>query len=126
MIAPDAQALGQNLRRQVAVAEMPGNPDQMVRVIAADLGQRLRRRNDLDQPVIVEHQRVAPLKRDRVFQIEQKRKAPRAGHRHAPPVAVVEIEHDGIGRRFCPAMLRKDLDRADHADRLTASRPCRR
>ena len=41
------------------VAEMPGDPDQMLRIVAADLGQRLGRRDHLDQPAIFEHQRVA-------------------------------------------------------------------
>jgi hypothetical protein len=53
MIAPDPQALGHNLRRQVTVAKVPGDPNQMLRVVAADLGQRLRCCNDLDQPVVV-------------------------------------------------------------------------
>src|SRR6185437_7081751 len=29
MVAPDPQALGHDLRRQMAIAEMPGDPDQM-------------------------------------------------------------------------------------------------
>ena len=126
VIAPDPQALGHDLRRQMAVAEMPGDPDQMMRIGAADLEQRLRRRDHLDQPAVVEHQRVAAAQRDRVFQIEQEFEPARAGHRHPPPVPVVEIEHDGIGRRLAPAMLAANLRRADHAASLTASRPCRR
>jgi hypothetical protein len=31
-------------------------------------------------------------------------------------VPVVEIEHDGIGRRLRPAMLAENLGGADHAD----------
>jgi hypothetical protein len=31
-------------------------------------------------------------------------------------VPIVEIEHDGIGRRLTPAMLRTDLRRADHVN----------
>jgi hypothetical protein len=116
MIAPDAQSLGHDLRRQMPVAEMPGDPNQMMRVVAADLGQRLRRRDDLDQPVIVEHQRVAAAQRDRVFQIEQKFKSARAGHHHPPPVPIVKIEHDGICRRFRPAMLSPNSGGADHAN----------
>jgi hypothetical protein len=116
VIASDPQALGHDLGRQMAVAEMPGEANQMVRIRAPDLDQRLRRRHDLDQTSIVEHQRVAAAQRDRVFQIEQKRQAPRAGHRHPPPVTVVEVEHDGIGRRDRPAILRADLRRADHAE----------
>jgi hypothetical protein len=41
-------------------------------------------------------------------------------------VTVVEIEHDGIGRRLCPAVLRTDLRRPDHAGMLTVFRPWRR
>jgi hypothetical protein len=41
-------------------------------------------------------------------------------------VTVVEIEHDGIGRRLRPAMRAVDPGRADHEKMLTASRPCRR
>src|ERR1019366_10042859 len=44
VIASDPQAFADDLRRQVTVAEMPGDPDQMMRIVAANLGQRLRRR----------------------------------------------------------------------------------
>ena len=94
---------------------MPGDPNQMLRIVAADLHQRLRRRHDLDQPAILEHQRVAAPQRDRVFQIEQEFKPARAGHHHPPPVTIVEIEHDGIGRRLAPAMMAANLRGADHS-----------
>ena len=126
MIAPDPQAVGNNLGRQMPVAQVPGYPNQMVRIGAPDFDQRLRRRDDLDQPVIVEHQRIAAPQRDRVLQIEQKLEAPRAGHRHPTPVPIVEIEHDGIGRRLGPAVCAADLRRADHLEMLTAFRPYRR
>ena len=126
MIAADAQAFADDLRRQMPVAEVPGDPDQMMRIAAANFEERLRCRHHLDQPVIVEHQGVAATQRDRVFEIKQELKSPRAGHRHPPPVPVVEIEHDGIGRRFRPAMLLADLGRADHGRTLTVFRPCRR
>jgi hypothetical protein len=58
-----------------------------------------------------------------VFEVEQKLKAARASHRHSPPVPVVEIEHDGIGRRFGPMVVRPYLRRAYHAKLLTASGP---
>jgi hypothetical protein len=114
MIAPDAQAPGRDLRRQMTVTEMPGKPHQMLGIAASDLGQRLRRGDDLDQPVIVKHQRVTTSQHGCGFQIEQKFKAARSPHRHPPPVTIVEIENDGIGRRFGPAMLCPDLRGADH------------
>jgi hypothetical protein len=116
VIAPDAQSLRHDLRRQMPVAEMPGDATQMLRVGPPDLEQRLRRRDHLDQPPVLEHQRVAAAQRNGVFQVEQEFKSARAGHRHPPPVPVVEIEHHGIGRRFGPAMLPLDLSGADHAD----------
>ena len=116
VVAADPQTLSHDLGRQMTVAEMPGDPHQMLRIVAADLGQRFGGRDHLDQSAVVEHQRVAAPQRHRVFQIEQKLKAARAGHRHPPPVAVVEIEHDGIGRRLRPAMLALDSGGADHVN----------
>src|SRR5580700_9938976 len=62
MIAADTQALRHELRRQMTVAEMPSDPDQMMRIGSLDLEQRLGRGDDLDQPAILEHQRVATAK----------------------------------------------------------------
>ena len=84
----------------------------------ANFNKRLGGSDHLDQPAIVEHQRIAAAQRDGIFQIEQKIKPARPGHRHAPPMPVVEIEHDRIGRRLRPAMLPNDTCRADHADML--------
>ena len=84
---------------------MPGDAHQMLRIVAANLDQRLGRRHHLDQPAVVQHQRVAAAQRHGVLEVEQEFEPARAGHRHPPPVPVVEIEHDGIGRRrtSCPA-----------------------
>ena len=105
VIAPDAQAFPGDLGRQMAVAEMPGDPDQMLRIGAANFDQRLGRGHHLNHAAIVEHQRVAAAQGDGVFQIEQEFKSAGAGHRHPPPVPVVEIEHHGIGGGFRPAVL---------------------
>ena len=98
----------------MAVAEMPGDPHQVLRIAAANLDQRLRRRHHLDQTAVLEHQRVAAAQRHRVFEIEQEFEPARAGHRHPPPVPIIEIEHDGIGRRFLPVMMALDSGGADH------------
>ena len=114
VIAADAQTFRHDLGRQMTIAEMPGDPHQMQRIGAADFEQRLGGGHHLDQPAILQHQRIAAAQRHRVFQIEQEREAARPRHRHPPPVPVVEIEHNGIGRRLRPAMLAQDLSRADH------------
>jgi hypothetical protein len=106
------------------IAEMPGDPDQMQRIGAADFDQRLGRGDHFDQPAVLEHERVAAAQRHRVFEIEQEFQPARARHRHPTPMPVVEIEHDGIGGRLVPAMLALNFGGADHRPRT--SRPCRR
>ena len=109
MVAADAQALRHDLGRQMAVAEMPGDADQMQGIGAADFEQRLGCRDHLDQAAVFQHQRVAAAQCDGVFQVEQEFEPARAGHRHPPPVPIVEIEHHGVGGGFRPAMLALNL-----------------
>ena len=97
VIPADAQTLRHDLRRQMAIAEMPGYANQMQGVGAPDLKQRLCGRDHFDQPSVFQHQRIAAAQRHGVLQIEQKLQPARPRHRHPPPVPVVEIEHDGIG-----------------------------
>lgn len=118
VVTADAQAFCRDLRRQVPVTEMPGNPHQMVRVAAADFDQRLGRGDHFDQPPVFEHQRVPAAQRDGVFEVEQELQSARTGHRHPPPVPVVEIQYDGIGGGLRPAVLAQDFGRADHASPL--------
>src|SRR6185312_8808079 len=119
MIAADAQSLRHELRRQMAIAEMPGDPDQVMRIGPFDLEQRLGRGDHLDQPAVIEHQRVTTAKRDGTLEVEQKLQSTRARHRHAAAMPVIEIEHDSVGRRFLPAMLPENLGGADHAEILS-------
>src|SRR6185437_10971000 len=84
VIPADAQSLRHELRRQMAVAEMPGDPDQVMRIAALDLEQRLGRRHHLDQPAVLEHQRVAAAQGDGVLEIKQELQPARARHCHPP------------------------------------------
>jgi hypothetical protein len=126
VVAPDPKPPGYDLGRQMAVAEMPGDAHQMVRIGAAYLDQRLRRGDHFDQAAIFQNQRVAAAQRHRRFQVEQEFEPARAGHRHPAPVAVVEIKYHGVGGCLCPAVLALNFCSPDHADLLTASRPCHR
>ena len=96
------------------VAEVPGKPNQMLRIAASDFKERLGRRHHLDQPAIFKQQRVATAQGDRSFQIEQEFQPTRALHRHPPTVAIVKIEQDTVGRRLAPAMLSQNLRGPDH------------
>jgi hypothetical protein len=123
VIAPDPQRLAHDLRRQMAIAEMPGKANQMEWVVTANFEQRFRGGHDFDETPVLQNQRIAAAQRHRGFEVEQEFQPARTGHGHPPPVAVVEVQHDGIGRRLCPMVLSLDLCRADH---LTVSRRCRR
>ena len=124
MIAADTQAFADDLRRQMPVAEMPGDTHKVMWIGAANLHQRFGCRHHLNQPPVFQDKRIAAAQRHGFFQVQQELQSTRAGHRHPPPVPVVEIKHDGIGRRDLPGMLSLDLRRTDH--RFKTSRPCRR
>ena len=81
------------------VAEMPAQPHQMLRIGAANFDQRLGRRHHFDQASVFQHKRVTAAQGDGVFEIEQEDKSARAGHRHAPPMAIVVAEHHRVGGR---------------------------
>ena len=114
MIAADAQTLADDLRRQMAVAEMPGDPHQMMGIGASDFHQRLGRGDHFDQPPVFQHQRIAAAQRYRFFQIQQEFQPARSRHRHAAAMTVVEIEHHRIGGSLGPANLRSNQHGADH------------
>ena len=59
VIAPDAQPLGKDLGRQMAIAEMPGYPNQMMRIVTANFDQGFWRRDDFDQPAVIQHECIA-------------------------------------------------------------------
>lgn len=113
VIAADAQTARRDLGRQVAVAEMPGDPHQMLWIRAADLEQRFGGGDNLDQPAILQHQGVAPAECHGLVEIEQKREPAGPLHGKAPPVPIVEPEHDAVGRLSCPTGAEHPY-RADH------------
>ena len=52
-IAPDAQRLWHELCREMAIAEMPGDARQRLRVCGPDLRQRFGRRDHFDDASVV-------------------------------------------------------------------------
>src|ERR1700741_2715260 len=57
-VRPHAQAVGEDLHRDVPVAKVPGKARQMRQVLAANLDQRLRLDHHLDNAAVVEFKRV--------------------------------------------------------------------
>jgi hypothetical protein len=110
----------------MAISEMPGDPYHKLWTRTSYLGEWLGRGDHFNQPSILEHQRITPAQHDGGLQVEKKRHAARAGQRYPPPMTVVEIEYNGVGRSLAPAVLATDVRCPDHAEMLTASQPCRR
>src|SRR4051794_7157768 len=110
----------------MAISEMPGDPYQKLWIRTAYLVEWLGRGDHFNQPSILEHQRITPPQHDRGLQVEKKRQAARAGQRYPPPVTVVEIEYNGVGRGLAPAGLGPEVRCPDPADMLPRSQPCRR
>lgn len=113
MIAADTKSLADDLRRQMPVAEMPGDTHQMVWIGAAYLDQRFGRCDHLDQSSVFQHQRVAAAQRKGFLQIEQKFETSRPRHRHAAAMPVIVTKHDRIGGGLGPLVLCKNLCSAD-------------
>ena len=69
-IALEPQPALQHLHRHMAVAEMPGEPRQRRQIGGARLDQRLGLGHHLDQPAVVEHQRIVGAQPHRLGEIE--------------------------------------------------------
>jgi len=119
VVAADPQMLSRDLDREMSVTEMPGEPHHLAGVDAAKFDQRLGGGDHFDKTAIFEHQRIAAAQCDRLRQIEQELEAAGAGHGHATAMTVVELQHDGVGRRLAPAIRGPDRRCAQHAQRLT-------
>ncbi len=113
-VAADAQAVAEKLGGQVAVTEVPGDPQQAVGRRGADLGQRLGRGIDGNDAAILEDQSVAVLERYRLGEIEQEFQPVRRGHRHAAAVPLIVVEHDAVGRFGGPLPGGVNAGSADH------------
>jgi hypothetical protein len=116
VVAADAKPFAGNLCRQVAVSQMPGNANEMLRIAATNFSQRLRRCDYLDETAVFQHQRVAAAQRDRAFEVEQELKSARAGHCHPAPMTIIEAENDGVSRGLFPVVPALNVGRTDHAE----------
>ena len=102
---------------------MPGHAGEIARLADADFGQRLGGGDHLHEAAIFQHQRVAVAQHHGFGQIEQELQPAHAGHGDAAAVALLEIEHDGIGGLGLPGASGADEIGADHG--VVLKRACR-
>ena len=113
-VVADAQPVAEELGRQVAVAEVPGDTQQVDRRLRRDLAERFGRGIDGDDAAVLQHQPVAAPERHGLRQVEQEFQPTGSRHRHTPAVPLVVIEDDAVGRFPRPLAGGVYLGRADH------------
>jgi hypothetical protein len=122
VIAPDAQGVAEHLDRYMAVAEMPGDAGEMLRIGAADFEQRFRRSDDFDEAAVLQHQRIAAMEPRRRGQIEDEGEPVGTGQRYPPTMPVAVIEHDAIGGGAGPRRSGLHCCRAQHRGDLVQNK----
>ena len=115
VIAANAQGAGQKLGRQVAIAEMPGDAQQVVGRLRLDVDEILAGGEDRDDAAVRKQERVAVMQLHRARQVEQHLRAAGAVQHGAAAVPVFPVEHDAVGRRAFPAAGGEDFLHTDHA-----------
>jgi len=115
MVTPDAQPIADNLHIEVAIADMPGEPRQLMRVGRRNFDERLGAPDDTDHTAIVEHEAIAVMQGRGLRQIEQKFCAAFAVQNDAAAMTLVRVKHDGVdGASGVPLARGSDLARAFH------------
>lgn len=114
MILADSQPVPADFGRQMAVAEMPGDPHQMERIPRGDLQQPLGLSLDDHEPPVLQLQGVPLLHHLRFRQVEEEDGLPHAAHHEAPPMPVVALEHQRVRGFAGPGAGREDACGGDH------------
>lgn len=102
LIGPNAQRRPGDFDRNMAVANMPGQPRQNPRVSGTDLDEPFGRGHHFDQPAILKFKRIAAAQMQRLRQIKQKLQSADAHHMQTPLVPVLEIQQHAVSRLARP------------------------
>jgi hypothetical protein len=112
-VLADQNAPRLQLRRQMPVANMPGESDERRCVLGGDFDELLRGSLNTNEAPILEAQSVAGTQDYSPWQIQQESGAACGNITHAPSVPLVIVQHEAIGRCFPgPFARRQDFDSA--------------
>jgi hypothetical protein len=92
VVRPDSEDRISNLRRQVTVPEMPGEPNELAGIAVRDLDDDLRGGLHLQPPTVFELQTISIGHRNRSREIDEDDLALIRGEHDAPAVTRVEVE----------------------------------
>ena len=96
MVTANAQLAADNLHVGVAIADVPGEPGEIMRARRRDLDQRLGLAGNPHDCAVLEHEPVAVPQRGRMRQVEQECGAALARQRDPPAMALIGVEHDMV------------------------------
>jgi len=96
MITTDAQPIPDDLYVDVTIADMPGEPRQLMHIRRRNLDQPLGTANNPHDSAIVEHKAIAIVQSSGLRQIEEKPRAAFAAHDDAAAVALMSVKRHGI------------------------------
>ena len=117
VIVADQETLALDRDRQVAIAEMPGEPREGTRIGGFHLDQLLLRRDDTHETTAFEREPVAIAQRNRLAEIEQELERAFRHEAFAAAEAVIVVEHDAVPRlALGPMTGGRNLGCADHGD----------
>jgi hypothetical protein len=108
------QAIAEELGRQMPVAEMPGDTNEIDGIGGCDLKQALGHRLHQDQPPVLEFESIAVLHHRRFLEVEKEYGLADATHDKAAAVAIVALESKRIRGRAGPSAGGKDASGGDH------------
>lgn len=114
-VAGDADAVGQEFRRHMAVAEVPGEAREMVGVTSDDLRHRLLGRDHRNDAAVIELEAVAMLQMRRFSEVQKEGDIPLPAHGDAAAVAaIMRQDYTVRGGGRIPGAGGKNLVGADH------------
>src|SRR5262245_23258764 len=114
MVVTNVEDTGGNLRRQMAVAQMPGYARQEPRVAAGDLQQSLRRRLDGNDASILQAQAITRAQQRWRGEVEKKGQTALGREADAAARAPLVIQFYDIDGLALPRSAGKHLDRSQH------------
>jgi hypothetical protein len=111
MIGPDANAVTQQLHRQMAITEMPRDSHEFAIVMGVNFKQRLRACTDPNDRAVLQQQPIAVAQAQRLGEVDQQVMPGLRCQNDPAAVTAIEVDQDLIDR-IRPGTRRQDGRRA--------------
>jgi hypothetical protein len=98
VIDANADAVAEQLNRQMTIAQVPCDANEFAIVVRVDFKQRFGAGTNPDNPAVVQREPIAIAQPHRVGQIDQQFLARLRGQNNAAAMAAIEIDQDLIDR----------------------------